>query len=282
MPAHRAQSEVGASLLEQSRVAAFRDDGYLVLPSFLPVSLVDALRTEVDHWVDAGLRARSIEACIRGHRPPVIELEMDEHGWLISYPPLMAILTQLMGPAFAFHHMHSDRHDCGLPGKAWHHDYEQNPQTSRSHVMVHVFFYLTGLDGTIGDLIVLPGSQRRVAGKDALHSEGTGVLDDEVVIDRLPIGSVIIIHSALFHARRARPGGTGSPRYFIDCSYCQDGVVWPAVKPYWREMLARAGELGLDRRRWPHLFMAKNFSHIDPTSDPGIRSAVSDLQPRPT
>jgi hypothetical protein len=194
-----------------------------------------------------------------------MELELGTHGWLISYPPMMSVLAELMGPVFAFHHMHSSRHDAGTAGKDWHHDYEQRPQRDRSHVMIHVLYYLGGLDGTIGDLVVLPGTQNIVAEKNALTHLGTRHLPGEVVIDRLPEGSAVVLHSALFHARRARPGGEGRPRYFVDCSYCQDGTRWPSVKPYWRYMLTRASELGLNRGQWPGLFDQRHFyDAVDP------------------
>lgn len=247
--------------LHIEQINAFIEQGYLVLPSFLPVELVTMLKQEADRWIDEGLRDRSIAYCrsqIR-HPPPLMELELEAHGWLISYPPLMAVLTQLMGSVFAFHHLHSDRHDSGLPGKNWHHDYEQYPQANRSHIMVHALHYLDGLNGTIGDLVVLPGSQNIVAEKNTFSRFGTASLPGEVVINQLPPGSTVLIHSALFHARRDRAGGEGQSRYLVDCAYCQAGVRWPVVKPYWKQMLARARELGLDRRQWTALFADQHF-----------------------
>lgn len=251
-----------APTLDQDQVDGFADRGYLVLPSFLPPAEVQRLIGEVDHWTASGLRDASIACAVEAssRRPPeVMELELSRHGRLIGHPPLMGILEQLLGPVFAFHHMHSSRHDPGLPGKGWHHDYEQHPQASRTHTMVHVFHYLSGLDGTVGDLVLLPSSHRIVAGKDGLRHAGTEPLYGEVVIDDLPPGSTVIVHSALFHARRPRPGGDGGSRYFIDAAYCQGGALWPVVKPYWTAMLARARQLGLDRGRWPELFSARHF-----------------------
>ena len=249
--------------LGAAQLAAFAEHGYLVLPRFLPEELVAALRTEVDCWVDEGLRARAIACCLHTdaiEQPPVMELELGEHGRLISYPPLMAILEQLLGPVFVFHHLHSARHEPGCPDKPWHHDYEQRPQRSRSRLMVHVLHYLNGLNGTIGDLVILPGSQTTVAEKSAMQHLGTVPLPGEVVIDDLPVGSTVIVHSAVFHARRAKPGGeTQEARYFIDCSYCQGGARWPAAKPYWRQVLARARALDLDRGDWPELFSERHF-----------------------
>ncbi|MFY0534279.1 hypothetical protein [Nannocystis pusilla] len=38
---------------------------------------------------------------------------------------------------------------------------------------------------------------------------------------------------------------------------------WPPAKAYWRAMLARARELGLDRGAWPELFAERHFySHF--------------------
>jgi hypothetical protein len=249
--------------LDDTQLGRFSELGYLVLPAFLPSDLVARLKSEVDRWVDTGLQTRSIASCVDPELfgpPPVMELEMEAHGELIGYPELMALLARLMGPIFVFHHLHSDRRDSGSAGKAWHHDYEQDPQVDRSHAMIHTMHYLSGLDESMGGLVVLPRSHREVAEKTARADLGTGKLPSEVLINRLPPGSTVILHSAMFHARRPSSEGPGKPRYMIDSSYCQGGVPWPTVKPYWRYMLARAGELGLDRGRWPELFSECHFA----------------------
>ena len=48
--------------------------------------------------------------------------------------------------------------------------------------------------------------------------------------------------------------------YFVDASHCPAGPAGPPVKPYWRHMLRRAQELGLDHGRWPELFAERHFS----------------------
>lgn len=259
----------GYGPLDAGRIATFVERGYLVLPSFLSESCSAALEAEVDRWVDDGLRARAIDCCRdagKNDLPPLMELELVEHGKLIAHPALMAMLQQLMGPGFVFHHLHSARHDPGCPDKPWHHDYEQPLQGGRSHLMIHVFHYLRGLNGTIGDLVFLPGSQRMVADKDHLQHLGVASQSGEVVLEDLPRGSSIIVNSAVFHARRSKPGGAGQARYFIDISYCQGGARWPAAKPYWREMLRRARALGLDGGQWPELF---SEHHFDEYTRPG-------------
>lgn len=253
----------GTRSLSYTELDQFARLGYLVLPGFLPDRLVSRLMTEADRWVDDGLRARSIACCVDPDThglPPVMELELQAHGELISHAPVMGVLSQLMGPDFVFHHLHSDRQAPGTPGKAWHHDYEQNPQVNRDHAMIHTLHYPNGLDAKTSVLAVLPGSHRVVAAKTARAHLGTQQLPGEVVISRLPRGSTVVLHSALLHARRPKPGTPDRCRYLIDASYCQVGALWPPVKPYWRHMLGRARELELDRGRWPELFAERHFT----------------------
>jgi hypothetical protein len=254
---------------DADRVARFHDVGFLILPGFLPADLAAAVRPEVDRWVDDGLRARSIACCQDPENvaaPSVTELGLPAHGLLVAHPPLMALMHRLMGGDFVFHHMHSDRHPPGVACKPWHHDYEQRPQRDRAHPMIHALHYLDGLDEDTAPLAVLPHSHRQVAEKDARKHLGDAELPGEIVIDRLPPGSTVVLHSALFHARRSAPSLRGRSRYLTDASYCRAGVRWPPVKPYWRAMLREGRELGLDRGEWPQLFAEE---HFDEYSRPG-------------
>jgi hypothetical protein len=251
------------SELNEEQIAQFERSGFLVLPGFLPDDLVARVRPEVDRWVDRGLRAQSIAAVVdpeNNGTPAVTELDLPAHGELLTHEPLLRVIRQLLGPRFVFHHMHSDRHAPDLPGKAWHHDYEQRVQSHRTHTMVHALHYLDGIDPQMAGLAVLPGSHREVAEKTARVHLGTEVLPGELFIEDLRPGSTVLLHSALFHARRAKPEYPGRPRYFVDASYCQAGTTWPPVKPYWREMLRRARKLGLAGSDWPDLFAERHFS----------------------
>lgn len=243
----------------------FAENGYVVLPGILPAGLVDRLVPEVDKWVETGWRRKAIDACVRpGAQPPqVVELDLKAHGELAVYPPLLELLSHpdLLGESFVFHHLHSDRRPAGGAGKSWHHDYEQRPQRDRQFPMVHTLHYIGGLKPDMGGLAILPGSHRHVAEKDARSHLGTKVLPGEVVIDELPPGSTVVLHSALFHARRAAsaPQAGAGLRYMIDGSYCRTGTLWPPVKPYWRQVLAVARSRGLDAGR-PELFAERHFS----------------------
>ncbi|MFI1887097.1 phytanoyl-CoA dioxygenase family protein [Streptomyces jumonjinensis] len=254
--------------LGRQSLEEFRLRGYLVLPGFLPPALVERLGPEVDHWVESGLRQRSIDACLRpdpAGPPPFVELELAAHGELAVHPPLLRLLSLLLGPGFVFHHLHSDRRAPGAPGKDWHHDYEQNPQRDRRFPMAHALHYIGGLTPSDDSLVVLPGSHREITEKNARAHLGSAVLPGEVLIDELPPGSTVVLHSALFHARRAssRPSGEGF-RYMIDGSYCRTGRKWPPVKPYWRHLLATGRRLDLDREQWPELFRDSHFTEYEP------------------
>lgn len=212
----------------------FHREGYLVLPDLIDTEYNTRLIAELDELVQ--------HRADKEHRMVVTYPEM---GMLTSYPPIIDRLQVLLGARFAMHHIHSARHEAGNCGVHWHQDYEQLPQTNRSHIMVHVFYYLSGLNGTVGDLLVLPRSQTLVV-PNGLGLFGTQDLPGSLVVDKLTPGSAIIVHSALWHARRPKSGGEDHARYFIDVSYCQHGVLWPAY-PRVDEINARALELGLGR-----------------------------------
>lgn len=216
------------------KVERFQREGFLIVEDCLERSYNESLIAEIDVLM---------EDRAKGNRH--LLTTYPEMGNLTSHPPIMDMIKSLMGPRFTMHHIHSTRHDAGHVGVDWHQDYEQEPHTNRSHVMVHVFYYLNGLNGEIGDLLVLPGSQKVVVQSD-LSLFSTEDLPGSICIDRLPSGSAVIVHSAVWHARRPKPGGEKHGRYFIDISYCQHGVLWPAYSSV-KDVNQEALDRGLDR-----------------------------------
>jgi hypothetical protein len=201
---------------EGRMLETFEDQGYAVFPEFLAKTEIDTLKAAVDRHTSAEPRRHAY-------------LD-DEIGALVWHPRVAEHLDALMGGPYVFHHIHAARHDAGQKGVAWHQDYEQYPQTNRSHLMVHVFFYLDGLNGTIGDLLFVPGSHRHAVESRALTFLGDVDLPGSIAVNDVPAGSMLIVHSGLWHARRAKPGGEGSPRFFIDASYGRSGVKWPSYR----------------------------------------------------
>jgi hypothetical protein len=240
------------SVLTEDEVLQFHKDGFVVREGFLSPEQIRAASEEVDRYADTEPRfdGRNV-------------WKYDELCSLITDPTTLAIMDQLMGdPNYALHHCHAARHNAGLAGVGWHHDYEQIPQVNRSHTQVHVLHYLAGLNGTIGDMLLLRRSHRAVMRRDALWFCGTEEIPGTVVLNNLAPGSVVFAHSALVHARRPQPGGEGTSRYFIDIVFMQAGIKWPSYgREGWRDTLAE-----LDKRlhdpHHPHLFDADAFFEI--------------------
>lgn len=210
----------GAGHLSEEALDFFEEKGYLSFPGLIPQSQVDDLKKATDSFEE-----------VRGE-PWSGGLATDWEGLagLATWEPMMGILDQVMGPKYAMHHYHVAVHKAGNGGVSWHQDYEQHPQTNRSHTMVHAFFYLDGLNGTIGDLMFVPGSHRSVASRGAMGMFGYELLPGTKIVDDVPPGTMILVHSALWHSRRPKPGGEERPRYFLDISYCEEGVKWPLSK----------------------------------------------------
>jgi len=236
----------------ESEAEQFKKLGYVIRPGMIDPERARAVAREIDRYVE-------VEPKFDGRNVS----KYDELCGLILDPETLAITDDVMdGAAFSFHHCHAARHDPGLPGIAWHHDYEQIPQTNRSHVQLHVLHYLDGLNGTVGDLLLLPKSHRRVMRRDALSFLGDEEIPGTVVVNDVPPGTVVFAHSALVHARRPRPGGGDRKRYFIDISFMQAGVRWPSYgREGWRDTLT-----AMDRKYHmadrPKLFDADSFFDI--------------------
>ena len=197
----------------------FHREGYLMLPGFIEDDYRERIKADVDQLM-----------LDRQNKDERFLVAYKEMGLLTSHPALIEKLQALMVPRFAMHHIHAVRQDAGNRGVNWHQDYEQYPQTNRSHIMVHVFYYLDGLNGEIGDLLVLPRSQNMVIANGGLGLFGTEDLPGSICVDNVSPGTAIIVHSGVWHARRAKPGGENFSRYFIDVSYCQHGVLWPGYR----------------------------------------------------
>jgi ectoine hydroxylase-related dioxygenase (phytanoyl-CoA dioxygenase family) len=216
----------------QVDVGKFKREGFVIFPGLMSKQDCDPLKSEID------LAASGNE------KVPVLR---EGFSNLLLHPHVVRITSALMeGSRYAFHHLHAECQRAGTKGLGWHHDYEQYPSRDRKYTMIHVFVYLNGLHGTIGDLLLLPGSQNEVVDRYYYSDRSLDSFDNTVVLNHLPPGSVVAIHSALIHARRAQPGGEELPRYFIDMSFCQEGTRWP---PY------------LENGDWRHILRTLNARH---------------------
>lgn len=233
--------------LSNDQLSFFESNGYLAMPQFLDQSLCNQLKQSIDNLMIA-----------RKKQEKPLVISQNSLGQLVSHEATMAIAESLLGKDFVFHHIHADRHDAGRAGVNWHHDYEQNPQVDRQFGMIHVFYYLNGLNGEIGDLLAVPGSHKMITQR-SLSAFGQNDLPGYVTFNNLPPGSAVFVHSALFHARRAKMGGENNPRYFVDASYCQKGPKWPAY-PNHKKISEYALTEGYDKGgKYAHLFDHTQF-----------------------
>jgi hypothetical protein len=219
----------------------FERDGFLVLPGAIDDAAERAaMLREIDEAVDTGRRKAGQDSAPTAY--PAL-------GALPAHPALVAALSALMPAGFAVQHLQCDRHEPGLEELGWHHDHLCSV-TPAPGLLVYAFVYPSGLDGTIGDLLLLAGSHRVDAGYHRLGLAslfGTRDLPPKTAtLDHAPPGTIVLLHGALLHARRAKrqqhscssqeeeEQGVGC-RYFVDVSYCSigRGERWPAYR-YWR------------------------------------------------
>ena len=237
--------------LSDEQKDSFHREGYLIFENFFEEAEVANYKADIDQ----------LEIDRKERKQILSVLQYPHLGPLVSHPKSMAVVESLMGADFHFHHMHASRQEAGTPGVNWHQDYDQIPQTNRSHLMVHLFYYFDGLNGEVGDLLALPRSQSQIVSNTALWLLEQIDLPGSITLNQLPKGTMVLVHSGLWHARRKKPGGESRPRYFADASYCQAGVRWASYgMPKWREILADARARGLDGDgKYPELLNEARF-----------------------
>jgi len=213
--------------LTQSQVDHFLLDGYVALPGIVPDGFNAELMASVDELMDA----RAQHTIGSGDWSNGLIAGFGQLGALCSWPPIVEKVKQLMAEYgngrvdCGMHHIHAARQDAGVGPSPWHQDYMLRPPVlDRAQLHIHVFFYFNGLNGEVGDLMVLPKSQYSHWESSALGQIfGDTPVPGSKVFDSLPNGSAVICHSGLVHGRRQKPGGHDHPRYFVDVSYCQPG-----------------------------------------------------------
>jgi ectoine hydroxylase-related dioxygenase (phytanoyl-CoA dioxygenase family) len=248
--------------LTQDQLDEFDEVGYLVFEGLFDDDLNQRVKDDVDLMMED--RARDEKKMVMSY---------DALGAITSEPVVVDRVSDLMdGRKFTHHHIHARWQGEGERGVSWHHDYVQVPQTNRAHLMVHVFMYLDGLNGEVGDLLVMPGTHKKVMNGNAFRQFEYEDLPGSVTVDDLAPGSIIIVHSAVQHARRPKPGGQSFRRYFIDTSYCQGGVKWAGYRNV-DEINKVAMEKGFDRDgKYAFLYDTSQFY-----DHPGARERLGEV-----
>ncbi|PCJ60542.1 MAG: hypothetical protein COA79_08190 [Planctomycetota bacterium] len=246
--------QISALQLNEKQKTFFEDEGYLVYPAFLSKDQTNKLMLELDQ--NTILRASGVYS----------KLELFEKiGWITSLPNLITIVSQLMEDSkFALHHLHAVKQETGEKGVNWHHDYEQIPVSNHSHKMVHCFFYVNGLNGQIGDLQILPKSHKGICDYSMPKVFGDQELPGSKTFSSLSAGTLVIVHSALWHRRRkSNLGSADYSRYFIDASYCEYGIKWPRSKRFDDyDQIAQESNF-TDNGKYDYLYNKDLFFHYD-------------------
>ena len=179
-----AEAQQQAAGLTAADLEFFSEQGYLVLPGIMSPAHCEQVKRDIDLLMLQPER----DDPDGPSRQAVHIAEKETLGALTVFEPVVSRVAALMDAAssenggeraFSFHHQHASRMDAGTGASDWHHDYEAHPQVDRELLMVHCFYYPNGLNGEIGDLIVLPRSHKVVM--DRGHDVFGHLFNDEIL-----------------------------------------------------------------------------------------------------
>jgi len=188
-------------------------DGYLVRERLLPVAEVERLRIALDEAVAADDHLEKQGG--RAFGGIFIRHLMDKHPAFLDFlkfAPTLSVARAVLGPYVQVR---------GFTGRVcypddpnqeteWHFHQRLIPDPipawfARPHTL-DVLLYLDDITDLNGPLCVVPGSHNRIEEDQPAHHYGD--LPGQVVL-RLPAGSCVLCHGALWHrAMPTQPGGT--------------------------------------------------------------------------
>jgi len=205
-------------IITNDDLAAYTEQGFLVVPNVLSEQELDQIRQELEQLVvkAAGVTENNEVYDLEDNHSsaaPKVRRIKDPHmvmpsvAALVRHPPLVAILTQLLGPGVRFQTSKLNMKSAG-DGSAveWHQDWAFYPHTNDDLLAVGVM--LDDVDETNAPMCVLPGSHRGVIHDH--HSNGffCGAIDPvENPIDLSPAVPLLgTAGSMTFHHVRAVHG----------------------------------------------------------------------------
>lgn len=214
-PARRV--EVHAS---REEIAAFARDGYLVRERLIAGEGLERLRAaldevaraerEADEWVtsDGVSASRRFGGLFLRHLMDKHEAFLD----LLRFESVLSVARAMLGPQIQVRGLSARIVYPEQPEQETHWHFHQRlipdpipPFFSRPHT-IDALIYLDATDDANGPLVVVPGSHERI-GEDLPAGEFGALPGQEVL--RLPPGSVVLCHGALWHrALPNRPEGT--------------------------------------------------------------------------
>lgn len=228
-------------MLDQDQIARFRERGYVVAPSGLAPEAIEALRAELDGWIEES-RGRSanygetVDGRKRfdlepGHSAEAPRLRRVGNPVDISAAyraalfegPIVAQVAQLIGPDVKFHHC---KLNIKLPGMQtrvdWHQDHAFDPHSNDDVVVM--LLLLDDMSEANGALRIVPGSQHeRHSHFEGEHFVGATAraLDESFAARADTItgraGDACFMHTWCLHGSGANR--SAHPRRLLICDY---------------------------------------------------------------
>jgi len=241
-------------MLNADDIAFFKEQGYLVVRGLVPQAELDALRDQLDRWIEEsrthatnygdtpdGKARFDLEAGHSAEQPKLRRVanpaDVSEAYRKVLWDGKVAdAVADLIGPDVKFHHC---KLNIKLPGMEtrvdWHQDHPFDPHTNDD--MVTTLTLLDDMTEENGCLRVVPGSQRE---RHSHYRDGVfvGKTADELAEDfarrSLPIegeaGDVCFMHTWTVHG--SAPNRSVRPRRLLICDYTAADAFWltpPAV-----------------------------------------------------
>lgn len=209
------------NVLTEAQRKQFFNDGFLVLPEYLPAEWLQKLRTATAELIDRSRtvsKSNNVYVLEEGHSAETPRLHrvsnpQDHHSVIWDFfkaPVLTDLVADVVGPDVKFHHakLNVKSGNSTRPFE-WHQDIQGWPHTDYSPVTVGV--YIEGCRPEQGPLCFMPGSHKgplfslydgdgnfavRLNEADVAKS----VRDDEVIRATGGPGSVLLLHCRVLHS----------------------------------------------------------------------------------
>jgi ectoine hydroxylase len=206
-------------VLTEAQRAAYFNDGFLILPDYVPEPMLDVLRDATEALMDRSrtvARSDAVFVLEEGHSPEQPRLHrvtspQDQHPafWdFISHPVMTDLAADVVGPDVKFHHAKLNvKSERGTRGFKWHQDIPAWPHTDYSPVTVGI--YIDGCRPEQGPLSFVRGSHKGPlhsmyddAGAFVVHlrEDGMrGVTDDMIVNATGGPGTTVLLSCRTIH-----------------------------------------------------------------------------------
>lgn len=240
-------------MLSEREIAQYHDVGFVVARAAVGPAEIDALRAELDGWIEESRSHRSnygetLDGKMRfdlepGHsakRPRLrrvanpVDISEAYRKVLFDGPPA-DLAAQLVGPDVTFHHCKLNNKLPGMETRVdWHQDHAYDPRSNDDAVVA--LLLLDDMNEDNGCLMVVPGSHRERYShyQDGRFTGATAPEHDADFRERaVPItgeaGDLCLMHTWCLHA--SAPNRSREPRRLLICDYSAADAV-PLCPPH--------------------------------------------------